>query len=680
MGRVRQGTSCAVVIWIFHFQSPGACSADWRENGQPVAPSTVSQGQVFGASDGAGGAFLTWVLPRPNRGHFVQRITGNGNVAPGWALEGLNISTMNEAPAIVSDGNGGAYAAATYDHFGSSSPSLVFQKVSAFGSVADGWPAEGIIFRERLSSGSLAGGPLNEINRPSGNTQVALCLNPETNDLLLSRTAISTGAEKVHATQFHPTGVPKLGWEQGGLFMNSLFGTEWRSAIAPDGGGGVFVSYVRRGDPSRLYLNHLGPHGESNHWMAPCSTNVNLDAPAMVSDSDGGIFLFWEDRRLGPEARVFCQRILMDDMFAPGWPDSGRILCSRPTAAGGRRTLGTTNSLPVSSVAADGTGGAFIVWTDYRDSSRTGEGDIYAQHVLPSGELAVGWPVDGLPVCTVAGDQQRPTVVADGEGGILVAWEDSRSGDTDVYVQHLTGGGSISEDWLTEGVVACGAPGPQHDPVVVSGADGSAIVAWIDERDSVAQVYAARVAPSEKVPVLASLVSAEAQFDRVLVIWELAGLEHDVPVSIFRREPDGPWILTGSANTDFHDRIEFVDRSVVPGRDYDYAIAWGDLFRPILATLASVIVPRIPEFALRDPTPNPGAGDLTIDFSLPDARSCTIELFDVTGRRVMEREIGNPEAGSNAFVLRRGSLRAGIYLVRLSQGLRQAVARVCWIR
>ena len=156
MGRVRQGVFCVALMWISQFHSPSACSADWRENGQPVAPSTMSQGQVFGASDGEGGAFLTWVLPRPNRGHFVQRITANGDIAPGWTMEGLQISTMNEAPAIVSDGIRGVYTAATYDHFGSSSPSLVFQKVSALGSVAAGWPAAGIIFRETLASGSLA--------------------------------------------------------------------------------------------------------------------------------------------------------------------------------------------------------------------------------------------------------------------------------------------------------------------------------------------------------------------------------------------------------------------------------------------------------------------------------------------------------------------------------------------
>jgi hypothetical protein len=49
-------------------------------------------------------------------------------------------------------------------------------------------------------------------------------------------------------------------------------------------------------------------------------------------------------------------------------------------------------------IVADGSGGAILAWED----NRSGNYDIYAQHVLASGEPDAAWPVDGLPVCTAA--------------------------------------------------------------------------------------------------------------------------------------------------------------------------------------------------------------------------------------------------------------------------------------
>ena len=46
--------------------------------------------------------------------------------------------------------------------------------------------------------------------------------------------------------------------------------------------------------------------------------------------------------------------------------------------------------------ASDGAGGVFVVWEDGR--SRIAY-DLYAHHLTGSGDLAAGWPHDGLPVC-----------------------------------------------------------------------------------------------------------------------------------------------------------------------------------------------------------------------------------------------------------------------------------------
>lgn len=76
------------------------------------------------------------------------------------------------------------------------------------------------------------------------------------------------------------------------------------------------------------------------------------------------------------------------------------------------------------------------------------------------------------------------------------------------------------------------------------------------------------------------------------------------------------------------------------------------------------------EFALRGSTPNPARpSNLTIGFSLPTGMRATLELFDLSGRRVAAREVGRLGPGAHRVNLAEGrALRAGVYLVRLVQG------------
>ena len=69
---------------------------------------------------------------------------------------------------------------------------------------------------------------------------------------------------------------------------------------------------------------------------------------------------------------------------------------------------------------------------------------------------------------------------------------------------------------------------------------------------------------------------------------------------------------------------------------------------------------------------DPGPGALRVEFTLADGAPATLELMDVTGRRVATHEVGALGAGRHAIAMRQ-RLPAGVYLVRLSQA---SVARV----
>jgi len=76
--------------------------------------------------------------------------------------------------------------------------------------------------------------------------------------------------------------------------------------------------------------------------------------------------------------------------------------------------------------------------------------------------------------------------------------------------------------------------------------------------------------------------------------------------------------------------------------------------------------------------PNPiRAGEVTVHFALPDAAPASLDLLDVTGRRLAGREVGSLGAGRHTLDLAEGRrLAPGLYLIRLQQGVSARMTKV----
>lgn len=146
--------------------------------------------------------------------------------------------------------------------------------------------------------------------------------------------------------------------------------------------------------------------------------------------------------------------------------------------------LWTANGVPVCIVsgspsnpriASDGSGGALIAWSD----SRSGNYDVYAQHLDTNGNAL--WPSGGVPVCTATGSQVERDVIGDRSGGVIALWDDYRvSNAPHAYVQHLDTNGNAL--WATNGVAACSNPASETNSVLTNDPEAGAIVAWVDAR------------------------------------------------------------------------------------------------------------------------------------------------------------------------------------------------------
>jgi len=86
-------------------------------------------------------------------------------------------------------------------------------------------------------------------------------------------------------------------------------------------------------------------------------------------------------------------------------------------------------------------------------------------------------------------------------------------------------------------------------------------------------------------------------------------------------------------------------------------------------------------FELSIAYPNPSNDLVTVGLSLEQARNVSVEVFDVTGRRVAVLHEGTLAAGADhRFVFGGGDLPGGVYLIRATAGEASVERRVTLVR
>lgn len=128
-----------------------------------------------------------------------------------------------------------------------------------------------------------------------------------------------------------------------------------------------------------------------------------------------------------------------------------------------------------SRLVEDGAGGVFAVWHD----SRSGQYQIYVQHL--SGGGFPYWTEGGVPASQVSAEpvnQLYPVLTTDGMGGILVFWQEQSLGGTywQVRGSRVTSSGTI--DWEID---LQSALYHQFLPFCISDGSGGALLAWEED-------------------------------------------------------------------------------------------------------------------------------------------------------------------------------------------------------
>lgn len=349
-----------------------------------------------------------------------------------------------DCPVAVPDGSGGAIIA-WQDHRGGADWDIYVQRADSGGAVQ--WAANGVAVSAAVSDQTLPAA----VSDGRGGAIVAW--------------QDRRGPDwDIYAQRIDAAGAPL--WKISGVAICSASGDQLSPVVVTDGAGGVIVAWEDRrgGDGSDIYAQRIGASGTAG-WAADgsavCTAASDQTAISAVGDTAGGAIIAWQDIR-GGTYDVFAQRV--DSSSAHLWTENGTAIC---TAAGHQIS-------PV--MVPDGSGGATIAWPDGRTETSY---DVYGQRVDPAG--AAQWMPNGVPVCTAAGDQTSLTAASDGAGGLIVAWQDTRSGTGyDIYGQRLDPDGDW--EWAAAGAPLCTAPENQRSPSAVGGPSNGAIVVWQDRR------------------------------------------------------------------------------------------------------------------------------------------------------------------------------------------------------
>ncbi len=144
---------------------------------------------------------------------------------------------------------------------------------------------------------------------------------------------------------------------------------------------------------------------------------------------------------------------------------------------------------------------------------------------------------------------------------------------------------------------------------------------------------------------------------------------HTIPVG---RRPHH----VAAGDLDHDGRLVLADDGVAPGTTALYRLAFTTSEGTFHSTPSTIAVPAL-ALSLEGARPNPApAAKLALAFSLRTSASATLELYDVTGRRVVAREVGALGPGRHVLDLADQHLLGGVYLARLTQGGEQRQARI----
>ncbi|OGU74945.1 MAG: hypothetical protein A3G43_14475 [Ignavibacteria bacterium RIFCSPLOWO2_12_FULL_56_21] len=441
-----RNVSLVIVVCVI---VPQFSSAQWSPTGLAICDTSanpVSGGFMSPqiCSDDNGGAYVCWMDRRNGQVDiYAQHVANDGTLL--WQKNGIPIVDnviAQRFPQMVSDGGGGAYIAWEDDQ---ADYTYVFaQRINAEGQKL--WQSNGIKAAE-------TGGLFISLDRDSHN---GLLLGWSTTYSVFVQRLDSMGNRV---------------WADSGTQITNRLGTVYPGAlrVKSDSHGGMFVCWSEGIDYEQmeLYVQRVDSSGVIAFQAdgLPLTNNGTQNSNIhLISDKAGNLIVQWGSAPPVPldTGRTFIQRIDLQGVTT--WGPTGIMLLETGGSGSGKRN---TN---------DGHGGAFIGYKNH------------IQHVDSAGNFL--WPGSGADFTPLKIHFNESEQILNGEDGIWNIWT-QYTGDDDVYAQYINRDGIAK--WGADGRNVCGVVSLQDWQRGTYTGNGTAIIVWMDTRDSRSAVYAAKL-------------------------------------------------------------------------------------------------------------------------------------------------------------------------------------------
>lgn len=250
--------------------------------------------------------------------------------------------------------------------------------------------------------------------------------------------------------------------------------------LAPDGAGGVFVAWFEQNDSYRnAFVQHLDRNGNVvTGWpMRGVLATTGVDHLSLLADGNGGVFVALDAG--GLYGSVGLHHVDARGTASVVWASPQTGESGRAESNLGAMKFDSGDAYP--SMVLDGEGGVLFAW---QHSTQLFGNNIYIQRFDTSNHSIWASPFNVTYFWTVG----YPIIAPDGAGGAFVSWIDGYPTSW-IVVSRVTRDGTLGSEWPASGIRACTDTHNQLPPGIVATANG-AIMAWPDARDTThEQVY-----------------------------------------------------------------------------------------------------------------------------------------------------------------------------------------------
>ncbi|MFX0148172.1 MAG: hypothetical protein ACFE8E_10560 [Candidatus Hodarchaeota archaeon] len=381
-------------IWSQYVDADGIIQ--WGINGEFLGSGLNPQTTPRSVSDGAGGAIFTWhSYYYADNNIYAQCLGPDGNSRWPNLVDVCTSSGAQIFPQLTSDGMGGAIIA-WRDYRSGTYYGIYYQRISSSGDVL--WTTDGVM----LSSSSTD----ENLQIASDGKGGAIITWQQSNNIRAQRINSNGG----------------ILWGVGGRLIASGNSNEMNPQIIPDNKGGAIITWHddRGGSGYDIYAQRVGSDGIVQ-WTVDgeliSSGALDQTHPQIVPDEVGGAIITWQDFRSGTDWDIYAQKV--NSAGDLQWDINGVVISEE------------NNDQSSVQLVSDAAGGAILTWHDFRSGT---DWDIYSQRITLSGINK--WKEGGVAISSFNHDQKNPQIAKDGTGGAIIVWEDFRNGDNfDIYAQ-----------------------------------------------------------------------------------------------------------------------------------------------------------------------------------------------------------------------------------------------------